>query len=131
MQGINSKSLLQFQELCEDLENRQFTLDTVNKKVAEVVQALSVKDREDMENSVKKLTHEHERVYTVAVEHRNVLSLALNAREVYQFGLERVDQWMDERAEKLKNLEPLKLSSAEVEKQAEKAKVRVGNKRIE
>lgn len=100
-------------------------MDTVNKKVEEVVQVLSAKDREDMENSVKKLTQEHERVYNVAVERRNVLSLALNAREVYQFGLERVHQWLDERGEKLKNLDKVKLSSAEVEKQAEKAKVRL------
>lgn len=92
----------------------------------EVVQVLSPKDREDMENSVKKLTQEHERVYTVAVERRNVLSIALNDREVYQFGLERVCQWLDDREEKVAALGRVKLSSADVEKQTEKAKVGLG-----
>lgn len=119
-----------FQALCSELENRQFTLDTVNKKVEAVLLDLTPKDREEMENSVKKLSIEHTRVYGVAIERKNVLAEALNAREVFAFGLERVNMWLEDKQTKLADLYPLRLVAAEVEKQIDKAKVILMNSSV-
>ena len=107
-----------------DLENRQFTLDTVNKKVETILPDLSIKDREEMEQSLHALGSEHQRVYEVALAQKNLLAEALNVREVFQVGLERVDLWLQEKQRAVTNLEKMRLSSADVEKQAEKVKVR-------
>ena len=111
------------QGLCSELENRQFTLDNVNKKVESVLPDLTPKDREEMENSMKSLSSEHNRVYSVAVEQKHLLTEALNAREVFQVGLDRVNHWLEDREEKITKLEKHKLIAADVEKQMEKAKV--------
>ena len=117
-------STFHFQNLCMDLENRQFTLDTVNKKVETILPDLSIKDREEMEQSLHALGSEHQRVYEVALAQKNLLAEALNVREVFQVGLERVDLWLQEKQRAVTNLEKMRLSSADVEKQAEKVKVR-------
>ena len=117
-------SSFHFQNLCMDLENRQFTLDTVNKKVETILPDLSIKDREEMEQSLHALGSEHQRVYEVALAQKNLLAEALNVREVFQVGLERVDLWLQEKQRAVTNLEKMRLSSADVEKQAEKVKVR-------
>lgn len=117
--------LLFLQHLCSELENRQFTLDTVNKKVESVLPDLTPKDREEMENSIKALSTEHNRVYGVAVEQKNLLSEAMNTREVFKVGFDRVNQWIDEREQRLDKLEQVKLMSNEIEKQVEKSKVRI------
>jgi len=112
-----------FQALCTELENRQFTLDTVNKKVEAVLADLTPRDREEMEGSVKKLSAEHNRVYGVTVERKNMLSVALHDREVFHFGVERVQAWLEERREKLDAIGEIRLTAAHVEKQHDKAKV--------
>lgn len=106
-----------------DLENRQFTLDTVNKKVETILPDLSVEDRQKMEESLRALSSEHERVYEVALAQKNLLADALNAREVFQVGLERVELWLNDKEAGIEKLLEIKLTAAEVEKQAEKAKV--------
>ena len=108
-----------------DLENRQFTLDTVNKKVETILPDLSAKDREEMEQSLHALSSEHQRVYEVALAQKNLLADALNVREVFQVGLDRVDLWLQEEQRAITKLEQMRLSSADVEKQAEKVKVRL------
>ena len=115
---------LLFQNLCMDLENRQFTLDTVNKKVETILPDLSARDREEMEQSLHALGSEHQRVYEVAIAQKNLLAESLNTREVFQVGLERVELWLHDRETSIANLEKLRLTAADVEKQAEKAKVR-------
>lgn len=111
------------QGLCSELETKQFTLETVNKKVESVLPDLTPKDREEMENSIKSLSTEHNRVYGVAVERKNLLSDALNAREVFQVGLDRVNVWLEDKEQKITKLEKHKLLANDVEKQTEKAKV--------
>ena len=108
-----------------DLENRQFTLDTVNKKVETILPDLSARDREEMEQSLHALGTEHQRVYEVAITQKNLLAESLNTREVFQVGLERVELWLHDRETSIANLEKLRLTAADVEKQAEKAKVRL------
>lgn len=66
---------------------------------------------------------EHNRVYGVAVERKNLLSDALNAREVFQVGLDRVIVWLEDKEQKITKLEKHKLLANDVEKQTEKAKV--------
>lgn len=123
----NNLLVCTLQGLCSKLENRQFTLDTVNKKVEAVLADLTPKDREEMEQSIKSLSTEHNRVYSIAVEQKNMLTEALNAREVFQVGLDRVNLWLDDREMKISKLEKHKLTANDVEKQMEKAKVRTRN----
>ena len=106
-----------------DLENRQFTLDTVNKKVETILPDLSARDRVEMEQSLHALSSEHQRVYEVALAQKNLLADAVNAREVFHVGLERVELWLQDKEAVVTKLDKLKLTAADVEKQAEKAKV--------
>ena len=106
-----------------DLENRQFTLDTVNKKVETILPDLSARDRVEMEQSLQALTSEHQRVYEVALAQKNLLTEAVNARELFHVGLERVELWLQDKEAAIENLDKMKLTAVDVEKQAEKAKV--------
>ena len=106
-----------------DLENRQFTLDTVNKKVETILPDLSARDRVEMEQSLQALTSEHQRVYEVALDQKNLLAEAVNARELFHVGLERVELWLQDKEAAVESLDKMKLTATDVEKQAEKARV--------
>ncbi|KAL3874930.1 hypothetical protein ACJMK2_037882, partial [Sinanodonta woodiana] len=107
---------------CTEMENRQPVMENISQMVDGILQELTPHDRVDIEQVIRKLQQEHERVYELAVEQRNKLKESLNEREIFLVGFERIKLWLDNREKKANKMEKMRLSSSEVEKQAEKVK---------
>lgn len=108
--------------LCEELQSKEATIETVKGKVEELIGDLPHSERAFVDDWITQVCDQHQKVYSLAADHQKLLASSVEQRKKVHHKLQQICQWLQKKEREISKFHLLRLASQEVEKQLERCK---------